>query len=325
MRRSFIGSRSGITLVELLCVLAIIALVSALLLPAVQFCREVARQTTCRNHLRQLAIGMQTHETVYQHLPTGGWGWRWHGEPDRGFAERQPGGWVYGVLPFVEQQDLRTMGSGLPPAQRALVLSRSASIPMLAFNCPSRRSATPYPFISSVNFINITRPDFVARSDYAACSGDQVPNVAAGRGRGPVSLQQGDSFEFVWLDVNRNGVVFRRSTVTFAMILDGLSNTYLVGEKHVAAKHYYSGAPQNDDQHLLVGFDSDTLRTTDPVAPPQRDIQGASDHAWGSAHPSGFLMAMADSSVQLVAYRVDREVHRTRGNRSDGEVVTAGR
>lgn len=317
-------ARRGMTIIELLIVIAIIGVLITLLLPAVQYCREVARQTSCRSHLRQIALAAHSHETLYRHLPTGGWGWRWHGEPDRGFDARQPGGWVYGVLPFVEQNALRDIGSGLPGLQRAEALSQSASIPLHLFHCPSRRSAQAFPFISGVDFVNMARPALVARADYAACSGDVIPIVAAGRGRGPTSIEEGDSPTYVWLDTDRSGIVFRRSTVAFAMITDGLSNTYLVGEKHVAAKDYHSGTPQNDDQHLLVGFDSDTLRTTDPAATPRRDTQDASNHAWGSAHPSGFLMARADASVQFVGYDVDQEVHRSLGNRHDGGVTTAG-
>jgi prepilin-type N-terminal cleavage/methylation domain-containing protein len=316
-------ARRGATLVELLTVIAIIGVLIALLLPAVQFCREAARQSACRNHLRQIALAMHAHEAQFQHLPAGGWGWRWHGDPDRGFDARQPGGWVYGALPFLEQQSLRSVGEGLAGPQKALALSQGASVPVATFHCPSRRSAQAFAYVSGVNYVNMTRPELVARSDYAACSGDINPVVAAGRGRGPTSLTEGDSPTYVWLDTDRSGIVFRRSTVRLAMITDGLSNTYLVGEKHVDAKEYFSGAPQNDDQSLLVGFDSDTLRTTDPAARPRRDIQSTSDHAFGSAHPSGFFAAMCDASVHFVGYDVDSQVHRTRGNRHDG-VTAAG-
>jgi hypothetical protein len=91
---------------------AIIAILIALLLPAVQFARESARRISWQNQVRQIALAMHAHEGVHRHLPTGGWGWRWHGEPDRGFDERQPGGWVYNLLPFVEQAELRHVGSG---------------------------------------------------------------------------------------------------------------------------------------------------------------------------------------------------------------------
>lgn len=277
----------------------------------------------CSNQLRQIAMGMHAHEGLQRHLPTGGWGWRWSGEPDRGFGELQPGGWVFNVLPFLEQDELRNAGWGLSGLSRAESLSASAGVPVTLFNCPSRRPSATLPFVHPVDYVNIARPSLVARSDYAACSGDAAPDVSNGKGRGPASLPEGDWPGYVWHEVARSGVVYRRSTLPLTAIPDGMGNTYLVGEKYVADGDYYSGKGQNDDQHLLVGYDSDTLRITDLSYPPLWDgFNVTSDHSFGSAHPTGFNMAMGDGSVVFITYEVNLEVHRTRGNRYDGGVVS---
>ena len=320
---AFGKARRAFTLVELLVAIAIIAIVVALLFPAVQSSREAARRTECKNNLRQIALGMHHHEGQFGHLPTGGWGWRWHGEPERGFGLEQPGGWIYNVLPFVEQAPLRELGSGLTGFARQKALQECAATPVSLFVCSSRRAAREFPFVHPVDYVNLGRPADVARSDYAACSGDVDPDVSGGRGRGPTSLPEGDSPNFHWLDTDHSGVVFRRSRVSLAVITDGLSNTYLVGEKYLARGDYATGKAQNDDQHMLVGFDMDTLRTTDLNAPPQPDSSPwPGDYSFGSAHAGTFHMAMADGAVVSIDYAIALDVHQARGNRHDGIAVS---
>ena len=101
----------GFTLVELLVVITIIGILIALLLPAVQAAREAARQTQCQNNLKQLALGCLNHESITKRLPTDGWGFAWTGDADRGNDWRQPGGWIYNILPYIEQQPLHDLGT----------------------------------------------------------------------------------------------------------------------------------------------------------------------------------------------------------------------
>src|SRR3712207_4914981 len=98
--------RRAFTLVELLVVIAIIGILVALLLPAVQAAREAARRTECVNHLKQLSLGCMNHESQHKFFPSGGWGNRWVGDPDRGAGVDQPGSWYYSILPFIEEEAL---------------------------------------------------------------------------------------------------------------------------------------------------------------------------------------------------------------------------
>ena len=84
----------GFTLVELLIVITIIGVLVALLMPAIDSARESGRRAQCMNNIKQMSLGCLGHESKYNFLPTGGWGYMWCGDPDRGFNKRQPGGAV---------------------------------------------------------------------------------------------------------------------------------------------------------------------------------------------------------------------------------------
>ena len=133
--------RRAFTLVELLVVIAIIGVLVALLLPAVQAARESARRTQCSNHLKQIGLAFHNHEDSMLHLPTGGWGWNYVGDPDGGFQENQPGGWTYNILPWIEQNNLREIGLGSPGPLKPAELARLVGTPIKFYHCPSRRTA----------------------------------------------------------------------------------------------------------------------------------------------------------------------------------------
>src|SRR5205085_9461895 len=92
----------GFTLVELLVVIAIIGVLVALLLPAIQAAREAARRAQCKNNVKQAALACLNYESALKYLPAGGWGYKWMGDPNHGPGKEQPGGWIYGILPYLE-------------------------------------------------------------------------------------------------------------------------------------------------------------------------------------------------------------------------------
>ena len=137
--------RHGFTLIELLVVIAIIAILIALLVPAVQKVREAANVATCQNNLKQIGLGMHNCIDVNKgYLPSDGWGWDWMGVPDRGFGPEQPGGWLYNILPFIEQDNVRRLGLNKTGADFLADMKALVEQPISFLNCPSRRVGGPF-------------------------------------------------------------------------------------------------------------------------------------------------------------------------------------
>jgi len=334
------AARRGFTLVELLVVIAIIGILVALLLPAIQSAREAARRSQCTNHLKQLSLGMIQHAETHGHLPTAGWWGSWVGDPDRGFDQRQPGGWIYNILPFIEEQQVRDMGTGLNANQKLAVFQQRESIAISFMNCPTRRAAIPYPNGVPQTPFNSRKALTHARSDYAANAGDIedleevcfdiVPATFAQADSGnngkwpPNPLDEQFKDDLTGLPV-LNGTAYCGGTIKLNAVTDGLSKTYIVGERHLNPDQYETGLDHGDDWSMWSGYQDDTCRSTyfPPDEPekggPLQDTPGAEEQQrFGSAHAGGCNMAFGDGSVQFIAYDIDPEVHRQNGNRLDG-------
>ena len=163
----------GFTLVELLVVITIIGILIALLLPAVQAAREAARLSQCQNNLKQLTLGCLQCENVNGFYPTGGWCFAWVGDPDRGQGKRQPGGWVFCILPYIEQNAIFRLGSGLPSSSKLTTNVQRMGMTFSTMCCPTRRKALAYPTPAQCCPWNAAVcPPAEGRTDYVANLGD---------------------------------------------------------------------------------------------------------------------------------------------------------
>ena len=309
--------RLAFTLVELLVVITIIGILIALLLPAVQSAREAGRNVQCQNNLKQIGLAFLNHEQMHGHFPTGGWGYHWVGDPDRGFGVEQAGGWGYNILPFIEQDNLWALGKGQSDAERRAAARVRIMTPLAIYNCPSRRRAITYPTERFKSYRMCDPPSSVARGDYAANMG----NSAYTGGDSPGSYSQGDGMsDEQWnsqFGTDYNGITYRRSVVTPAMVRDGLSNTYMVGERYINPDHYYTGEDPTDDQCVYSGHDRDVVRDTRNL--PFRDRPGwGAQHVFGSAHPTTWNMVFGDGSIRALPYTIDATVHQRLGARNSG-------
>ena len=139
--------RRAFTLIELLIVMAIIATLVGLLLPAVQKIRETANRTKCANNLKQIGVAMQGYVTkVNNTLPSGGMANApfpataprfptvvgFTAAPATGIAQNW--GWAYQILPYLDQENLWSSKA----SQDTVLLAN----PLPVFSCPSRRDPT---------------------------------------------------------------------------------------------------------------------------------------------------------------------------------------
>jgi prepilin-type N-terminal cleavage/methylation domain-containing protein len=322
--------RAAFTLVELLVVIAIIGVLVSLLLPAVQAAREAARRSQCQNHVKELALACLNHESAKKHLPTGGWGWNWGGDPDRGSGKSQPGSWMFCILPYLEIQSIHDLGKDGDPktltTQQLNGASQRAMTPVQVFNCPSRRPAKLFDENPASNLqfpeLNANRDIVTAmvRSDYAGSAGS-VEGVQWGSR--PGSWAGIETYNWTVLDPNNAtdaailanlGVFHYRSEVELQQITDGTSNVYLLGEKYCASEYYEDGGDYTDTESAYSGNNDDCLRRAS-IEPLQDTPNLIQQQRYGSAHPAGFHVAMCDGSVRSISYDIELSVHAENGTR----------
>jgi prepilin-type processing-associated H-X9-DG protein/prepilin-type N-terminal cleavage/methylation domain-containing protein len=348
--------RAALTLVELLVVISIIAVLTAILLPAIQAARERARKTECLNHLKQLATATQLHIDTHKFFPTGGWAGMYMADPNRGYGREQPGGWLFSLLEYIEEKDLRAAGGDrledVPLGEGLKALYQSAPT---VFYCPTRRVAKPYPFKNDGNgrwtlytAQGVLDLPHVTKSDYAANSGDSLYSAAEHFSHEPtmwipVSYDALKNDTAQWTGTAdrttpffQTGISYYRSEVRPEQVSDGLSKTYLCGEKYISVQYYEdvngtnAVAPMGDNQSAWAGYEWDNHRVAWSPASQwdKEDYQPQPDNfhtgttgcfAFGSAHAGSFNMAFCDGSVREVNYDIDIETHRQQANRLDGD------
>ena len=289
-------------MVELLVVITIIAILIALLLPAVQAAREAAQKLQCANQLKQMGLACLNHEALQGYLPTGGWGNYWSGDPDRGFDKKQPGGWLYNILPFMERSNIHDLGKNGDSTNGDYDQSKAGNYtgsgigimyssgiglaeqtPVKDYYCPSRCAAKLY-YAGNCVYVNISHagdpePVMTGQSDYA-CSGGWSTYETGYGGAGmpiasvnPGSIAQGDALgDSYWTGqksspVHSTGVIVYTSMTRLRDIKDGTSNTYLAGEKYMNPDMYTPMTASDpvdygSDQSWDHGCDFDVTRWT---------------------------------------------------------------
>ena len=348
------GARA-FTLVELLVVIAIIGILVALLLPAIQAAREAARRSQCQSQLKNIGLGFLNHESNHKFFPSGGWGYRWSGDPDQN-GERQPGGWAFSILPYLEEEGLRLVGAGLNPTQKKAALVKQKSTPIALYYCPTRRQVMPT--YGPEDSLNADSPvgGYVGKLDYAGNGGSNNPGEggAPGFDDGPPDIACPDKYpacdfgsynDEAAVKKGFNGAIIPRFPLELRQFTDGTSKTLMVAEKYLWERHYGIDDPVGQGQGFSVcidnnsfsaGYDWDNMRwasirvnQTRPYEPrpdsamPNPTIGagqqgGGCAVSFGSAHPSGFQVVLCDGSVDSLSFDIDMATLEMLANRRDG-------
>ena len=307
----------GFTLVELLVVIAIIGILVALLLPAVQSSREAARNIQCRNHLKQVGLAIHNYHTTFKKFP--GYGGEQIDSRFRG--SWRAGSWIVQSLPFMEQVVLGELLAEIVQSvpidsnvEQDVVLRAdrvehtvAIATPVPGLNCPTRRPNIAYP-----NFPPVLESSVTGRTDYALNAGSQNISVP------PVPLRKVD-----------RGIFHVGGRVGAKDVTDGLTHTFLAGEKSMDPEHYDTGLDLGDRTGggligLPGGRQNGHVRSG--TGSPQRDRSGdfacnSRCHEFGSAHPSGWNVVMADGSVQTRTFGASSTITRSLASIAGGEKV----
>jgi prepilin-type N-terminal cleavage/methylation domain-containing protein len=328
--------QAAFTLVELMVSIAVIGVLLGLLLPAIQMAREAARRSLCQSNLRQLHLAMHSHEQTYKAYPTGGWGYGWLGFSNLGTGPEQPGSWTIAVLPYIEQTELYRKAEWIdndPVAtDRNIQTLMKSTVPLM--NCPSRRTARLYPqgeIGADLPAGATTAILRMPKGDYAVNYGDTAPDEATIYAWpyyfiGPLTMSDARrvTANNGWPRVPEDwsGISFIRASVGVAGVTDGLSNTFLMGEKYIDAAEYLTGKDDGDNESLFSGFNNDNHRSTHPYWPYMADKRKLeSIGSFGSAHAGGGNFVLCDGSTKAISYSIDKQTFRWLGNRRDGNSV----
>ncbi len=289
-------------MVELLVMLAILALLAALSFPAVQWAREASRRAACSGNLRQQLMALDQYHVDHGSYPYGasaGWGFDWRTH----------------LLPFMEQPALAAdvpwgdSGSWAGKGRRSANLIVLARTSLALMRCPSQQKG-----VWEVRSINGIAGRAISSFSGNAGSNVTVDTINDARsdmrfGNGPLRV----------VEMLRGGM----NPVRREQILDGLGNTVLIAE----VRHRIDDVCGVCDRFSLYHPDFDSGGGTDfseslgstRYAINDDGSENRRELSFGSFHPGGCSVGYADGSCRFVADGIDLKVWRSHGSMHSGD------
>lgn len=301
-RRECPSSRAAFTLIELLVVIAIIGVLVSLLLPAVQQAREAARRSQCSNNLKQIGLAIHNFEETKGRLPSSRLG-------------PQHATWMVQILPYVEQKNLYDLWDVSKSYYEQKPEARTTWVAV--FSCPTRRDSM---FSTQFEISSTGLPDTQAYpgvlGDYAGNGGQFSGSIVdAPLCRG--AMCQADS------TLSGSQILSTTSKTKFRDMSDGMSNTFLVGEKHVPKEKYGQSGPSFGDGAIYNG---DFPRNYSRIAGLPKfnlgtgpyDLSGPWHCKFGSDHAGVCPFLFSDGRVVNINNSTDMDVLNRLAVRDDG-------
>jgi prepilin-type N-terminal cleavage/methylation domain-containing protein/prepilin-type processing-associated H-X9-DG protein len=288
--------RSGFTLIELLVVIAVIAILIALLLPAVQQAREAARGSQCRNNLKQLALAVHNYESTFKCVPINRYGdYNYTNVWNYAFEDSYSWSWLATILPYVDQAGLSRQAD-IPNVR--LVDSPSIATCIPVFTCPSDSVHGSGPITERSHYLRTNMK--VGPTNYKGvqgagfCWGDWAnPGT---NGHGCEAWEDGDGllYPMNWAHaMGWNGV------------RDGLSSTTMIGESV-----YDPAAAGNMNYGLgwawahsveACAIAAMPINAKSPSGTPYAATDWQNRTGFSSQHSGGANFAMADGGVRYLS------------------------
>jgi prepilin-type N-terminal cleavage/methylation domain-containing protein len=287
-------TRPAFTFIELVVVIAIIAILVALLLPAVQKVRDASARSQCSNNLKQIGQGFHYHHQIQGYFPHAGQKWdcprtEANGLPASGVS--QDWGWAYQILPYIEQENAW---------KASAANARKALVPI--YFCPARREPMQVQGQGMIDYAGISG----STTYYAA-------NPPAPRQNGiVVQVRYGDTGE------PYNDPVRTRD------VTDGLANTLMVADKRLNVG-LLGQAQLDDSDGYWSGFAQEVIRYAGsaPLPDPNtRNPEVFGDFRAGSSHTGLFQGVLADGSIRTFTYDIELVgVFQPLCQRNDGKIL----
>lgn len=316
----------GLTLIEVLVVVAIIGLLVSLLMPALNGAREASRKITCNNNLRQIGLASTLHLEQLGIFPSAGFS---SGviSPANGFAEWQPGNWAYNLLPFIELSglyDRSATSAGLkqieqvcPPVFKcpttAVTLSAQATTYSGNGGTPDAPPPTKPLHLRYPNHVTKDRTGKEVRFHKIADEPESEWEILWQQTSGYPHAVPNLPFSPSGPHGPITGVIAPYGRVRAAHVTDGMSSTFLIGERN----RDNCGSPI-----WTVGFNWTSVKFAMHAPVSTYNAGSGCIQSFGSLHVDTFGMAMCDGSVRQVGYDVDQTVFSALGSRNKRESVS---